>query len=71
MSSNYEWQKFQANERVQARLQEAEAHRLAQAVSNDRPLFTLPLTVKFRVLRPHFESLLSLMRRRMSHENQV
>ena len=30
MDSNYEWQKHQANERVQARLREAELHRLSK-----------------------------------------
>ena len=34
MDSNYEWQKFRANERAQARLQEAETHRLAKLGDN-------------------------------------
>ena len=40
MDSNYEWQKFQAYERVQARLQQAERQRLIKLGSNGR----LPIT---------------------------
>ena len=47
MNSNYEWQKHQANERVQARLQEAEAHRQAKQArqGNDRSQFPFPLSI--------------------------
>jgi hypothetical protein len=40
MSNNYEWQKHQANERVQARFQEAEAHRQSKHTRDERPLLT-------------------------------
>lgn len=39
MNGNYEWQKRQANERVQARLQEANAHRQANKNTTRQPLF--------------------------------
>ena len=47
MNSNYEWQKHQANERVQARLQEAEAHRQAKQTKqgNGRSQFPLPWSI--------------------------
>ncbi|MBE2224750.1 MAG: hypothetical protein IAF02_24635 [Anaerolineae bacterium] len=47
MNSNYEWQKHQANERVQARLQEADAHRQAKQAKqgNGRSQFPLPLRI--------------------------
>lgn len=48
MNSNYEWQKHQANERVQARLQEAEAHRQAKQAGNQSsfpPLLKLMIPI--------------------------
>lgn len=44
MSSNYEWQKFQAGERVQARRREAEAHRQARG-QTPRPTLALPFSM--------------------------
>ncbi|MBK8127999.1 MAG: hypothetical protein IPK53_03345 [bacterium] len=43
MDSNYEWQKHQAKERAQSRLEEAEAHRLAKQVSTPS---SFPLLLK-------------------------
>jgi len=40
MSNNYEWQKHQANERVQARFQEADTHRQTKQAGDERPLLT-------------------------------
>lgn len=40
MSNNYEWQKHQANERVQARFHEAEIHRQTKHTRDERPLLT-------------------------------
>jgi len=37
MSNNYEWQKYQANGRVQARFQEAETHRQMKLAGDKRP----------------------------------
>ncbi len=37
MRNNYEWQKHQANERVQARFQEAETHRQLKQAGHERP----------------------------------
>jgi hypothetical protein len=37
MSSNYEWQKHHAHERVRARRQEAELHRLAKQANGGAP----------------------------------
>ena len=37
MSNNYEWQKHQVNERVQARFQEAETHRQLKQAGYERP----------------------------------
>jgi hypothetical protein len=44
MSSNYEWQKFQAGERVQARRREAEAHRQIRR-EHPRPALALPFSM--------------------------
>jgi hypothetical protein len=44
MSSNYEWQKFQAGERVQARRREAEAHRQVRR-EHPRPALALPASM--------------------------
>lgn len=44
MDGNYEWQKNRANERIQARLQEAEAHRQAKQ-GHGRTSLHLPLKV--------------------------
>lgn len=44
MDGNYEWQKNRANERIQARLQEAEAHRQAKE-EHGRTSPPLPLKV--------------------------
>lgn len=44
MDGNYEWQKNRANERIQARLQEAEAHRQAKQ-GHGRTSPPLPLKV--------------------------
>ena len=41
MSGYYEWQKQQANEQIQARLREAESHRLASQVDGRSPLPTI------------------------------
>ncbi|MBX3058222.1 MAG: hypothetical protein KF770_17300 [Anaerolineae bacterium] len=48
MDGNYEWQKNRANERIQARLQEAEAHRQGKQGNGRTPL--LPLKVIIPVL---------------------
>lgn len=45
MDGNYEWQKHRANERLQARLQEAEAHRQAKQGNGRRTPFSLPLKI--------------------------
>lgn len=37
MNSNFEWQKHQANERVQARLHEAEIHRSLKSAKGQGP----------------------------------
>jgi len=37
MNSNYQWQKQQTNQRLQARYQEAAAHRLAKQAKPNRP----------------------------------
>ena len=38
MNSNFEWQRHQANERVQAKLHEAEIHRSLKIVKGQSPL---------------------------------
>lgn len=48
MNSNFEWQKHQANERVQARLQDGAAHRRAKQ-GNDRVPFALPVRMAILV----------------------
>lgn len=51
MDGNYEWQKFQANERVQARLQEAETHRQVRVCGNGRAPFASPIRFILKVFR--------------------
>ena len=53
MNSNYEWQKHQANERVQARLHEADKHRRATQ-ANGRS----PLRIPLKVMIPGFVGLI-------------
>jgi hypothetical protein len=43
MNSNYHFQKHQANEQIQARLQEAEDHRLSKQANGDSSLSLLVL----------------------------
>lgn len=46
MSSNFEWQKFQANERLRERRREAEAHRrVRESGSSSRSRLVIPLEV--------------------------
>ena len=52
MSDNYEWQKHQVRERIQNRLQEAEAHRQAKEMrqGNGRSQFPLPPSIVIPML---------------------
>lgn len=46
MNGNYEWVKFQTNDRIQKRMQEAEAHRLAKLVEGNRPAPPTAISIK-------------------------
>ncbi len=63
MDSNYEWQKFRANERVQARLQEAETHRLAKLGDNGRLPFVRQI---FAAIKTTLSALMRVLRNDVS-----
>ena len=57
MDSNFEWQKHRANERVQARLQRAEIHRLRKSAKGESS------SMLGKMIRLPFAGLGGLMRR--------
>ena len=55
MNSNFEWQKHQAKERVQAHLREAGAHRQVRGNGNGLWSFILAMIVKVKAFWPPSE----------------
>jgi hypothetical protein len=71
MDGHYEWQKFRANERIQMRLQEAEAHRRAKEGENGRASFTFPGLTRIKAVRFGLERLFRLRKRRVYREKSA
>ncbi len=65
MNSNYSWQKHHTNERLQARLNEAEIHRSLKRNNkkSEHPSYSLERIVLFPLTR-----VAALMKRLMSHD---